>query len=324
MQRGLGVLSAATAVWLTLGAGADARTIYVSNEQGNTISIVDGDSLEMVKEIEVGERPRGIVLSPDGKFLYICASEDDTVEIMDTETLEIVGQLPSGPDPEVIVISPDGAKIYAANEDDNLVTVIDVASRSVDAEIPVGVEPEGMGISPDGKTVVNTSETTNMAHFIDVATSEITDNVLVDQRPRVAMFTADGAEVWVSSEIGGTVSVIDNAGRKIKQKITFEIPGVPAESIQPVGVAITSDRSKAFVALGPANRVAVIDGQSYEVKDYLLVGQRVWQLAFSPDEEFLYTTNGVSNDISVIEVADEKVIKSVAVGSFPWGVAVKD
>jgi PQQ-dependent catabolism-associated beta-propeller protein len=153
---------------------------------------------------------------------------------------------------------------------------------------------------------------------------EITDNVLVDQRPRAATFTADGAEVWVSSEIGGTVSVIDNATRAIKHKIGFEIPGVPAESIQPVGVAVTSDRSKAFVALGPANRVAVIDAQTFEVKDYLLVGQRVWQLAFSPDEKFLYTTNGVSNDISVIDVDAEKVTKSVAVGAYPWGVAVKD
>jgi YVTN family beta-propeller protein len=89
-------------------------------------------------------------------------------------------------------------------------------------------------------------------------------------------------------------------------------------------VAIKSDRSKAYVALGPANRVAVIDAKSYEAQDYLLVGQRVWQLAFSPDEKFLYTTNGVSNDISVIDVESDKVTKSVAVGSFPWGIAVKD
>ena len=86
-----------------------------------------------------------------------------------------------------------------------------------------------MGISPDGKVVVNTSETTNMAHFIDVGTHEITHNVLVDQRPRVATFTADAAEVWVSSEIGGTVSVIDNQTREIKQKIGFEIAGVPPD-----------------------------------------------------------------------------------------------
>ena len=55
------------------------------------------------------------------------------------------------------------------------------------------------------------------------------------------------------------------------------------------------DRSKAFVALGPANRVAVIDAQSYEVSNYVLVGQRVWQLALSPDEKQLFTSNGISN-----------------------------
>jgi YVTN family beta-propeller protein len=118
--------------------------------------------------------------------------------------------------------------------------------------------------------------------------------------------------------------VIDNATRTIAHQITFAIPGVPDEAIQPVGIQITKDRAKAYVALGPANRVAVIDAQTYEVLDYLLVGQRVWQLGFSPDEKFLYSTNGVSNDISVIDVDDDEVIKSVAVGSFPWGVAVKD
>ena len=198
-----------------------------------------------------------------------------------------------------------------------------IASKAALMEIPVGVEPEGMGVSHDGKWIVNTSETTNMAHFINADTLEITDNVLVDQRPRFAEWTSDDAEIWVSSEIGGTVSVIDNATRAIKHKIAFAIPGVPDEAIQPVGIRITSDRKWAFVALGPANRVAVIDAQTLEVEDYLLTGQRVWQLAFSPDEKFLYTTNGISNDISVIDVDNLEVTKSVTVGRLPWGVAVK-
>ena len=148
-----------------------------------------------------------------------------------------------------------------------------------------------MGISPDGKYLVNTSETTNMAHVIDTAARQIVSNALVDSRPRRAEWTADGAQFWVS-----------------------------AEAIQPVGIAITRDRKLAFVALGPANRVAVIDAQSYEVMKYLLVGQRVWSLAFNPDQSRVYTTNGVSNDISVIDVGSLKVIKSVPVGQLPWGV----
>ena len=36
----------------------------------------------------------------------------------------------------------------------------------------------------------------------------------------------------------------------------------------------------------------------------------------------LYTTNGVSGDVSVIDVEDLKVIKSIKVGRYPWGVVI--
>ena len=135
-------------------------------------------------------------------------------------------------------------------------------------------------------------------------------------------FTPDGSEAWVSAEIGGTVSVIDNETREIKHKITFEIPGLRAESIQPVGVRITADGKKAYVALGPANRVAVINTETYEVEKYALVGQRVWQLAFTPDQKTIISTNGVSNDITFIDVETDEPVQSVTVGALPWGVVV--
>lgn len=302
---------------------AHALTIYVSSERDNTITVIDGDTLEVTDTVKVGNRPRGIELSPDYAHLYICASDDDTIEVLDTKTLKIIGQLPSGPDPELLTVSPDGKRIYVANEDDNLVTVVDVESKTKVREIPVGVEPEGMAVSHDGKIVVNTSETTNMAHFIDAASGESLGNVLVDQRPRFAEFTPNDDEVWVTAEIGGSLAVIDTKSRKVKKKITFPVPGLSKEEVQPVGVRIKSDRSAAFVALGPASRVAIVNPATYEVEEYLLVGRRVWQLGFSPDEKFLYTTNGLSNDISVIDVDARKVIKSVATGREPWGVAAK-
>lgn len=320
LTRSLAVLGLAAAPF---ALPAQADTIFVSNEKGNSITIIDGDSLEVTNTVEVGNRPRGIALSKDHRYLYICASDDDHIEVLDTETLEVVGTLPSGPDPELLVISPDGTRLYVANEDDNLVTVVDLESGEAIAEIPVGVEPEGMGVSPDGKTIVNTSETTNMAHFIDAESFEITGNVLVDQRPRIAEFTSDGDEVWVSSEIGGTVSVIDAKTLEIKKKISFSVPGLQPEAIQPVGVRILKDRSKAYVALGPANRVAIVDAQTYEVEGYALVGQRVWQLALTPDEKQLFATNGVSNDVTLIDVERGKARKSIPTGSYPWGVVIK-
>ncbi len=301
-----------------------AYSIYVSNEKDNTISVIDGESLEVIDTIDVGQRPRGIVMSHDGKLLYMCTSDDNHVQVLDVETRKVLHTLPSGPDPELMALSPDGKYLYVANEDDNLVTVVDVEERLKVVEIPVGIEPEGIGLSPDGKWLVNTSETTNMAHFINTETLEIEANVLVDTRPRVAQFTQDGSEVWVSSEIGGTVAVIDADTKDIKTRITFEVRGLPPETIQPVGIKLSTDGSnKAYIALGPSARVAVVDMSTFEVEDYLLVGPRVWNLEFSPDQKRLFTTNGVSGDVSVIDLEKRRVIKSVKVGRLPWGVVVR-
>jgi YVTN family beta-propeller protein len=80
--------------------------------------------------------------------------------------------------------------------------------------------------------------------------------------------------------------------------------------------------AKAYVALGPANRVAVVDTATYQVTKYILVGQRVWQLAFTPDQKTVISTNGVSNDITFIDVATDEPVQSVTVGQLPWGVVV--
>jgi YVTN family beta-propeller protein len=108
----------------------------------------------------------------------------------------------------------------------------------------------------------------------------------------------------------------------VKDRIMFEIPGLAREMIQPVGINFTRDGKTGFVALGPANRIAVVDGATHKVTKYLLVGQRVWHMDFTPDEKYLISTNGLTNDVSVIEVASLKVIKSIQVGELPWGVTV--
>jgi YVTN family beta-propeller protein len=144
----------------------------------------------------------------------------------------------------------------------------------------------------------------------------------VDARPRMAAFTPDGKEVWVSAEIGGDVVILDAATRKIVDRVKFEVPGLRSENIQPVGINISRDGGIAFVSLGPANRVAAVDVKTRQVLKILLVGQRVWHAAFTPDEKLLLTANGVSNDVTAIDVAALKVVKSVQVGESPWDLTI--
>nr|WP_269809133.1 hypothetical protein [Enterovibrio nigricans] len=119
------------------------------------------------------------------------------------------------------------------------------------------------------------------------------------------------------------MSVIDTDTKEIIKKISFAPKGVHKDKVQPVGVKLTSDGKTAFVALGPANHVAVVNTGTLEVEDCLLVGRRVWQMALNEAEDRLLATNGVSGDVSIIDVPNREVIKTVKVGRYPWGVAVR-
>src|SRR3546814_15279030 len=116
-------LSMGLAFAASAGTPAAAYMVYVSNEKDNTVTVVDSTTMEVVHTIDVGQRPRGITISHDGKFVYLCASDDDTIEIIDTQTHKIVRSLPAGPDPELFVTSPDGQPPHASTQDHTHVSV---------------------------------------------------------------------------------------------------------------------------------------------------------------------------------------------------------
>jgi YVTN family beta-propeller protein len=72
-----------------------------------------------------------------------------------------------------------------------------------------------------------------------------------------------------------------------------------------------------------ANRIAVVDVATAQVLRFILVGQRPWQIALSPDGGLLYSVNGLTNDVTVIDTASQKPLTSVPIGRLPWGTAVK-
>src|SRR3989442_906667 len=58
-----GSVFALNALAFVMASPAGAFTAYVSNEKGNSISIIDTDKMEVTKTVPVGHRPRGIALS---------------------------------------------------------------------------------------------------------------------------------------------------------------------------------------------------------------------------------------------------------------------
>jgi YVTN family beta-propeller protein len=52
------------------------------------------------------------------------------------------------------------------------------------------------------------------------------------------------------------------------------------------------------------------------------VGTRPWGIALSQGGRWLYTANGPSDDVSVIDTSTLRVIRNIRVGRSPWGVIV--
>ena len=93
--------------------------------------------------------------------------------------------------------------------------------------------------------------------------------------------------------------------------------------ITPVGITLSADGKTAWVALGQAHHVALVDVASKQVLTTLLTGKRPWGLTLSPDGHTLYVTNGLSDDMTLIDTRSRKAIRSVPTGRVPHTVVVK-
>jgi len=301
-------------------APAGADTVYVSNEQANVVHVIDGVTKRLVGTIAVGARPRGMALSPDGQELYVASGNGNRIDVIELAQRRVVDSLPSGPDPERFAVSPDGQTIYVANENDSKVSFIDIRRKRIKGEVEVGAEPEGMAVSPDGRLLVATSETASLVHFIDTGSGRLIDSIMVGTRPRDAHFSADGKHLWVSSETRATVAQFDVASRQVIRTIDFDNDDRAPENVQAVGLALNTRGDRLFVALGRGNHVAEVDAGSGRILRYFAAGSRNWGLALSADGKMVYAANGLSADLSIIDLDHPERSVQLPLGGKPWGV----
>ena len=121
--------------------------LFVTNEAGDSVTVIDSRTGEVEKTVAVGGRPRGIGFSPDRKAVYVALGDENAIGVLNVATLEIERKISAGSDPEAFAVHPNGT-IYLSNEDDGLATALDPSTGEILAEIKVGLEPEGVGISP--------------------------------------------------------------------------------------------------------------------------------------------------------------------------------
>jgi PQQ-dependent catabolism-associated beta-propeller protein len=302
--------------------------LYVTNERAGSVQVIDTNTDRVVTTARIGNRPRGMAISPDGKRLYVAVSwwrdgkrprsGKEAIVALDAKTLKVVRSYESGgTDPECVAVSPNGQRLYLSNEDAGTASIVDVASGANRATLVVGTEPEGVTASPDGRWVYVTAETSNVLSVIDAKQEKTVANILVDPRPRAVIFTRDATRAWATAEIGGTVMLIDVKKQRVLRRIKL------GAADKPVGLVLSPDEKTLYVATGRGNGVAVIDTKSARVVATIATGQRVWGIAISPDGRKVYAANSLSNTVSVIDTRTRRVITTIAVGDGPWALAVR-
>jgi YVTN family beta-propeller protein len=320
-------------------SAAHASRIYVSNEDGGSISVIDGKTEAVVATIPVGKRPRGMRLSPDGRFLYVALSGSpkggpgvdesklppadrtaDGIGVVDLASQKLVRVMVSGADPEAFDVTPDGKTIYVSNEDTGQTSVVDVATGTVRKTIDVGAEPEGVAVRPDGRFVYVTSEAASEVDVIDVERGELVTRIPTQPRPRAAVFSRDGKRAYVTTELGATVHVVDAVAHKVLSEVH-----VPQKGARPMGIVLSPDETRAYVTNGRGGSISVIALQPATIeRTFEGVAPRPWGIGTTRDGKTLYVAGGPSNELVIIDAATGVTRAKVPVGGSPWGVVVAD
>src|SRR6266536_3604780 len=284
--------------------------VFVSNERSGDITVIDGATDAVVTTFKAGKRPRGMHATPDGKRLFVTLSGSprmapgvdenrapadktaDGIGVIDAVAHKLIDRCHVVSDPDQFAISKDGKFAFIANEDDASASIVDLNSGQSRGKIKVSEEPEGVGVNPSNGEVYVTCEEKGEVFAIDPDQQRMIAKIDTGGRPRSVAFLPDASRAYVACENGGYIGVIDARSHEFLSKIQL-----PTGSL-PMGTA--------------KNAVATT----------IPVGNRAWGIALDPSGSKLYTANGASNDVSVVDLKSRKELHRIKVGDGPWGIAV--
>jgi len=160
-----------------LAVTGDNRKVYVTNRRSGTVSVIDAESLQVIKTIKVGTEPFGCALTPDGRRLYVANFSSDDVSVINTHGDVVIKTIDDvGPRPAAVAITEN--KVY--------VTLLLARLRQDNRSI---AEKEGRDDGKEGRVIVLSTRT-------DKIIGSVTLNPLAD-----AGFKSNGS---VLDRIGAT------------------------------------------------------------------------------------------------------------------------
>ena len=254
----VGVVAVTTPTPAPASATGVSCSVYVANETGNTVSVIDAATNTVTATIAVGAEPNGVAVSPSGS-VYVANAAGNSVSVIDGATGTVVSTILVKGAPNSVAASPSGS-VYVTNSSDDTVAVIDSSTNTVTATIAVPSGAGDVAVSPSGTVYV--TNLMSKVSVIDPASTTVTDTIDVGTVSSGLAVSASGT-VYVTDLGNGRVSVIDGSTNRVTATI-----GV---GTSPNSVAV-SPSGTVYVTNGAADTVSVINGSTNTVTATIPVG----------------------------------------------------
>jgi len=207
---------------------------------------------------------------------------------------------------------------YIANNKDNTISVIDTETRQVVAEPIANIKsPYALATTPNGRYLYITSYlySDSPVTIIDLTTMEVVKTITVGGYPKNIAISPNGKYAYVSNWNDNTISAIDTASKTL----AATIPVGP----NPLGIAFTPDSRYAYVVNHWDNYLSIINTDTKKVLDETVsVTSGLGGIVITPDGKYALATKGVSNEVVVISLENNSIVKNIKVGRVPSWIAL--
>jgi len=272
----------------------DGSRVYVANNYGNGISIMDASTNQFIRSVNINsETFQGVAVSPDGSKVYTIDWAENGVAVIDVHRYRVLTKIRTGNAPYTVVVHPNGQRLYVINRSSNTVSVIDTSTNKVIKNVQAGGDPNNATISRDGARLYVTNTASNALSVMNTSTNTMIHDVKGLTLATSVAVIPDGSKIYVSS-LNNVVFVIDASSYKVLQTVSGT--GDSAIAVSPDGAWI-------YNTLYHGNMVAIQvmnDNAVYSVREGAngQIG-----MAVSPDGSRIYISNERVNKLTVIETS---------------------
>lgn len=285
---------------------------------------VTGNAMAKKEDQKQSFRLINQALADEGHGMEATNNEDQLI-IIDSYLDQIVKRIPLGTDMHLshVALTPDGRYAVAASQGKGIVYKVNAATYEVEKQAltKTGAEPHGLRISPDGRTAYIAMLKGNSLAVLDMGTFQLSYVPLKGAAVQSGV-TPDGKYAMVSVYDAKSLAVYDIANKKLSY---VDLPG---DAKGPVQIYPTPDSKYVYVAdqgyyfnQPTGNYVYKINLEEMNVSAKIKAGKAPHGVAVSRDGKYVYVTNLLSNDVSVIDAVIGEETKRIVVGKMPNGIS---